>query len=69
MTSVPPKEADGKRRYDQWAGNPAGRIENMEHCAMEIPSPPSWHYAQCGRKRGHGPNGEFCKQHAKKAQP
>jgi hypothetical protein len=24
------------------------------------------HYRQCTRKRGHGPNGEYCRQHSKK---
>lgn len=24
-----------------------------------------WHFYQCSRKRGHGPEGLFCKQHGK----
>lgn len=24
-----------------------------------------WHFYQCTRKRGHGPEGLFCKQHGK----
>ena len=52
------------RRYNVWAGNPKGVAEDTARCIEEV-----WergrgarHY-QCGAKRGHGPNGEFCAQH------
>lgn len=61
----PPKTVNGERRYGVWAGNERGRAEDRERCAAEIPNPPSWQYVQCSRKRGHGPGGEFCKQHGK----
>lgn len=64
---VPRKDADGNRRYGRWAGNPSGESEDAERCIAEIPNPPSWTHIQCGRKRGHGPDEKFCKQHAKKA--
>lgn len=66
MVRVPEKNENGKRRYGAWVGNPKGRAENENQCAAEIPMPHSWTYTQCSRKRGHGPGGEFCKQHASK---
>lgn len=58
----------GKRRYGQWGGNPRGVQENVTRCVESIY--PSWTRSpisqQCSRKRGYGPNGEYCKQHAKK---
>jgi hypothetical protein len=56
-----------ERRYGQWAGSPRGHAEDPTRCVEGV-----WvHFrgmleSQCGRKRGHGPNGEYCKQHAKK---
>ena len=53
------------RRYGSWAGNPKGTKEDVQLCVKEV-----WHNmmaAQCARKRGHGPNGLYCKQHAKTA--
>lgn len=54
-----------ERRYGVWAGEPKGRPEDPSQCIEEI-----WdnftHGYQCSRKRGHGPDGLFCKQHAKK---
>jgi hypothetical protein len=57
---------DGKprRRYGEWAGNPQGFQEDTKRCAEEV-----WDrflMRQCSRNRGHGPNGEYCKQHAKR---
>ena len=52
-------------RYGQWAGNPAGAAEDGERCREEVWSRGGgWIPSQCLRKRGHGPNGDFCKQHA-----
>lgn len=69
MLFVPEKNKNGERRYGKWAGSPAGHAEDKTKCVAEIPAPPSWQRVQCSRKRGHGPNGEFCKQHATKAKP
>lgn len=54
-----------ERRYGQWAGNPKGHAENKEHCVEEVFSSDGWHHYQCSRKRGHGKDGLYCKQHAK----
>jgi len=54
------------RIYDSWAGNPKGTPEDPTRCIAEVRDFTGWHYLQCSRKRGYGPNGLFCKQHAKK---
>lgn len=54
------------RRYNEWAGNPKGIPEDPTRCIKEVWDPNGWLSHQCRRKRGHGPNGEYCKQHAKK---
>jgi hypothetical protein len=50
-------------RYGTWADNPTRCIEQV------WPSGGTWIPHQCCRKRGHGPDGLYCKQHAKKHQP
>lgn len=59
----------GKRVYNLWAGNPKGTPERCDLCIAEVRA--SWTawpiYSQCTRKRGYGPDGLYCKQHAKKA--
>ncbi len=57
---VPSPNQDGRRLYDD-------RPENTRRCIAEVHNPLSWLYAQCVRRRGHGPGGAFCKQHAKLA--
>jgi len=52
------------RRYNQWSGNPNGWPEDKSRCVEEVWS--NFLSYQCQRKRGFGPNGEYCKQHAKK---
>ena len=47
--------------YGAWAGNPKGRKENEANCIKEIFS--NFQSYQCSRKRGHGPDGLYCKQH------
>ena len=55
-----------KRYYGAWAGRPEGAPENPERCIVEVSEPGRWiHFYQCQRKRGHGPDGEFCKQHGR----
>ena len=54
----------GKRIYGSWAGNPQGREEDPTRCVESIYRDIGSHGgAQCSRPRGHGPNGEWCKQH------
>ena len=56
-----------KRRYGVWGGNPKGMPEDATSCIEEVwPSGACWIPYQCTRKRGHGPDGLYCKQHAKK---
>ncbi len=55
------KHKDG---YGKWGGNPKGYPAKLERCAMEVPK--DWLYVQCSRPCGHGPNGIYCKQHAKR---
>lgn len=54
------------RRYGEWAGNPKGIPENEERCVKEVWPAHQWTSVQCPRKRGHGPDGLYCKQHAKR---
>jgi hypothetical protein len=60
------RNKSGELRFGQWAGNPKGIAERKTDCIAEVHDSPSFLFYQCSRKRGHGPNGEFCKQHAKK---
>ena len=62
MTSI----INGQRRYGCWGGNPNGMREDPELCIEEVlPTHGSWIPRQCSRKRGHGPDGCYCRQHAK----
>ena len=54
------------RIYDKWAGNPKGEKEDLTCCIAEVHDWTGWHLLQCSRKRGYGPDGLYCKQHAKK---
>lgn len=54
-----------KKKYGQWAGNPRGSQPDLTRCAEEVYPKHSWFSRQCTRKCGHGPDGAFCKQHAK----
>lgn len=69
MTFVPKKDETGERRYGRWAGRPNGYAEDKSCCAAEVPEGGrSCLFRQCARKRGHGPDGEFCRQHARMAE-
>ena len=35
-------------------------------CIARVPYEGGWHFHQCTRKRGYGPDGKYCKQHAKR---
>ncbi len=64
MIDCPKTKAEAKAcKYGEWAGWPRGMAYNPACCAYEI-----WedmHSFQCSRKNGHGPDGLYCKQHAK----
>ena len=66
----PPKtlEEAQKRVYGTWAGNPRGHKYVKGNCAMEVWPTHGWIPYQCSRKNGHGPDGLYCKQHAKKVE-
>jgi len=58
------KEREGKRYYGCWAGNPEGRAEDPKLCIESVWSKDRFSQeSQCSRKRGHGPNGLYCKIH------
>lgn len=63
-----PKTLESARayRYQKWAGNPKGNDYREGDCAYEVYPQGGWLPAQCCRKNGHGPEGLYCKQHAKK---
>lgn len=63
---MPTEDRDGVRYYGCWAGNPRGQREDETRCIMPARRI-GWQLYQCSRKRGHGPNGEYCWQHARKA--
>lgn len=50
-----------KERYGVWAGRPAGVRCDPERCAEEVYDGHLHH--QCTRRRGHGPEGAYCRQH------
>ena len=64
---VPAKQSDGLRRYGKWAGQPEGVKEDTSRCVAQVRDDYMNSY-QCCRKRGHGIEGLFCKQHAKGAE-
>ena len=56
-----------KFRYFRWSGNPGGTKYVHGRCAYEVwAAGRAMHAYQCLRKNGHGPDGLYCKQHAKK---
>jgi hypothetical protein len=61
---VPEPEKDGFRRYGRWAGNPRGYREDKARFVWEVSD--GHLMCQCSSNRGHGPDGLYCKQHAKK---
>jgi hypothetical protein len=58
------------RVYGAWVGNNAGVREDKSRCIKEVwpGSGRGWIPYQCLRKRGYGPNGEYCKQHGREAE-
>lgn len=50
--------------YGAWAGNTKGTPEDTARCIKSVYTPGSYNYGhQCNRKRGHGKDGLYCKQH------
>lgn len=59
------KVRNGKFVYGAWAGHPNGTPEDETRCIEEVATRERWiTWHQCFRKRGHGIDGLFCKQHA-----
>ncbi len=52
------------RIYGARAGKPKGTPEDETRCIHKVWSASAWTSRQCCRKRGHGQDGLFCKQHA-----
>ena len=55
------------RRYGHWSENRKAIPENTERCIAQVLPPGGYSMTsyQCERKRVHGPEGLYCKQHAK----
>ena len=62
------KPKDG--RYGAWRGCPGGWPEDKARCVEEVwpKEGDGWVPHQCYRRRGHGPNGEYCAQHGQMAE-
>jgi len=66
MITCPRTRAEAEAyRYNQWAGNPGGLAYCPTRCAYEVHERGGWHWYQCPRKPGKGPDGLYCGQHAK----
>lgn len=56
--------SDGFRRYGCWGGNPEGTKEDLTRCVESVIGNERGSIPrQCSRKRGHGPDGLYCKIH------
>ena len=65
MTDNPKTIEEARKfKYGAWAGNPSGNRYNSKRCAYEVWG--EFNEYQCSRKKGHGINDLYCKQHAKK---
>lgn len=51
--------------YGRWAGRPNGVAEDESRCIAKVYRGRSMIGYQCERKRGHGLDGLYCRQHAK----
>jgi hypothetical protein len=64
MTS-PPRTKEEARVY-RYPYRGVGKPYTDGQCAYSVPVRPHWlNYHQCTRRPGHGPDGLYCKQHAK----
>jgi hypothetical protein len=61
----PAKIAEYPDSYNEWSGNPKGYRPDFDRCARVVWPKGSYTSYQCSRACGHGPNGAYCKQHAK----
>ena len=53
-----------KRIYGRWAGNPKGHPEDVTRCIESVTGDGRASISgQCDRRRGHGRDGLYCKQH------
>ena len=50
-----------KERYGAWAGDRHGRPAVPGRCCVEVLAEHRFH--QCGNRRGHGPEGAYCRIH------
>lgn len=51
-------------RYGTWAGNPEGHKADPTRCVQSVyPTGRGVISHQCHKKRGHGPDGAYCKTH------
>lgn len=64
-----PKNLAEARTY-RYGGNAISKSAPFkpDRCAAEVSTPDGWHFMQCSRKPGYGPDSLFCKQHAKIAE-
>jgi hypothetical protein len=51
------------RIYGAWAGNAGGVKEDERLCITSVRDKRNYISHQCPRKRGHGKDGLYCKQH------
>lgn len=66
MTNHPMTRAEAEtRRYDNTGINEGGSAYNPGRCAAEVYGLHGWHYYQCARRPGKGPDGLYCTQHAR----
>ena len=52
-------------RYGKWVGNPKGIKEDLTKCIETVYHKDILNFLQCTKKRGNGPDLEYCKTHAK----
>ena len=53
-----------KKSYGAWAGFPQGHAPDYSLCCAEVSANERWpRYHQCSKRRGHGADGAYCKQH------
>lgn len=56
-----------EQRYGQWANRPQGTAEDKSLCIESVCGNERGDMPhQCRRKRGHGPDGLYCRPHAEK---
>ena len=61
---IPYPSSDGIRRYGANSYR-KGRLEDTFKCICSVSDSRGWYSYQCNRRRGYGPEGLFCKYHAK----